>query len=157
MTGIDVLKQVVDNILDVVITTDASFSAQFVQSVRWSKHSEYSPAEALGTGLLDAVHPEDRPRLERLFRETIDGRVVGRIELRIRHGKTGEYRWLDAVGKRLSEPDGRFAGNVVVLRDVTELVETRTRYQDVLDASVEVIFEPTWRAAGASSVAAGRA
>ncbi len=54
------------------------------------------------------------------------------------------------VGKRLSEPEGgQLAGNVVVLRDVTELVDARARYQEVLDAASEVIvhadLEGRWR------------
>ena len=64
-------------------------------------------------GLIDAiVHPEDRPRwAQRGPGESMDLRIVQR---------SGELRWVHHVGRPVCGADGRYQGQRVTMRDITE-------------------------------------
>jgi PAS domain S-box-containing protein len=64
-------------------------------SPSWRLFTNQSQAEWKSFGWLDAVHPEDRPRVSELWREVIVKKVSFEAEYRLRHA-SGEWRWTAA-------------------------------------------------------------
>lgn len=65
--------------------------------------------------LFDAVHPEDRARVEEVYRLAFEERTGYSAEFRTRPG-----RWLAARGRILFSPDGRPARSVGTVLDITD-------------------------------------
>jgi PAS domain S-box-containing protein len=85
----------------------------------WYEFTGQTPAEALGLGWLDAVHPEDRPAAERAFLEANAHRREYHVDYRLRR-HDGAYRWsLDTAAPRLRD-DGTFLGYIGSVLDIEE-------------------------------------
>jgi PAS domain S-box-containing protein len=65
-----------------------------------------APERATLTGWLTRLHPEDRPRAEQLVVAVIRDGGRFRHEFRLRHGRSGEWRWFEGRGRRIDSPDG---------------------------------------------------
>ncbi|RRS04708.1 response regulator [Aquabacterium soli] len=101
-----------------VWTTDIDGQCTYL-SRSWYEFTGQTPETGLGTGWLDATHPEDRPGAERSFVEANATRSAFSLEYRLRR-HDGSYRWaIDAAAPWLS-PDGAFLGYVGSVIDITE-------------------------------------
>jgi len=60
---------------------------------RWLEFSGFSQDQALGWGWMDALHPEDRARLDEAWRAAVASGEPMEAEARMR-GADGQYRWL---------------------------------------------------------------
>lgn len=90
----------------------------------------YKPENLLGKNVFEFVHPDDRPRIEAIFREHLPlPGSINPIELRFRHND-GSWRTLEATANNLLHEPG-VAGIVVNSRDISE----RKRTEDVLHAT----------------------
>ena len=145
------LTLVANNVVDVVLTTDASFSTTFV-SPSAEPVLGCPPESARGSRFPDSVHPDDRSRLDALVASAEAAGASNSIEIRVRHHRTGEYLWFDISARRILDPEGRLASHVLVLRDAggrkqaeSALVESEARYREVIDAAHEVIFQTDLR------------
>ncbi|MFH1028732.1 MAG: PAS domain S-box protein, partial [Pseudomonadota bacterium] len=81
----------------------------------------YQPHEFLeNPGLwFSLVHPDDIPVIQAQTAAIYASKQTGKREYRMRHKKTGEYRWMeDLVVPRLDE-DGNVIGTFGVARDIT--------------------------------------
>ena len=79
----------------------------------------YAPRERVGSPALELVHPDDVPRVARLFAPgSRDNGLIGPAEYRVRH-RDGSWRRVEAVGKNLSTGQAH-QGVVVTVRDITE-------------------------------------
>ena len=118
----------------------------------------YAPAELVGHNAFELVHPDDLPRLVKLFQEGIP--QVGKVEqaeFRLR-AKDGSWRWQLAVGTNLlHEP--AVGGILINSRDITErkqdedrLRRSEERYRTLFSTLIEgfciieVIFDSDGRA-----------
>ena len=105
----------------------------------------YTPAEFIGRNALALVHPEERPRVSRMFAEllTAPGRSVSAC-YRSRH-KDGSWRWLE--GTRTNLLGDPLVGAVVAHdRDVGErrqAEETLFRLAAIVDSSEDAIVGKT--------------
>lgn len=81
-----------------------------------------TPAEFLAnSGLwLECVHPEDRPILFGTTQQILQNGQEGSRYYRLRHVRTGEYRWVADRVVPLHDASGRVCGYQGVARDVTE-------------------------------------
>ncbi len=105
-------------------------------SAEWRFITGQTIDEFLGTGWLDSIHPEDRERVERDWRESLrTGRIFdGRFRMRTR---SGSYRHYDVRAVPI-ERDGKIAEWVGACTDVTsqrEAEEMRGRLTDQLSAA----------------------
>jgi PAS domain S-box-containing protein len=82
----------------------------------------YSPDDFLENANLwsSCVHPDDLPRLEETARRLTSGGPAQTRVYRFRHGRTGEYRWLeDRLAPRRNSA-GELIGLFGVARDITD-------------------------------------
>jgi PAS domain S-box-containing protein len=105
-------------------------------SPEWRWITGQSLEEYLGNGWLDAVHPEDRERVERDWRECVGGGKIFDNRYRVRT-KTGSYRHYDVRAVPI-ERDGKIIEWVGASTDVTaqrEAEEMRGRLTEQLSAA----------------------
>ncbi len=105
-------------------------------SAEWRWITGQTAEEFLGSGWLDSIHPEDRDRVERDWRESMrSGRIFDdRLRMRTR---AGSYRHYEVHAVPI-ERDGKIAEWVGACTDVTsqrEAEEMRTRLTDQLSAA----------------------
>ncbi|MEI8081114.1 MAG: PAS domain S-box protein [Actinomycetes bacterium] len=79
----------------------------------------YTADELIGHSGGWLVHPDDLAAAKEGSHQESGG-----VELRFRH-KDGEYRWMAAEGKVVTDPGGTVVGRVDVLRDINEQVVAR--------------------------------
>jgi diguanylate cyclase (GGDEF)-like protein/PAS domain S-box-containing protein len=106
----------------------------------------YDPDDAVGTNILDHVHPEDLPHvLEETEKALSEGGIVSnKAEYRYRH-KDGSWRWIESVSTYLLD-DPAVGAVVVSSRDVTErkeaeeaLSQAEKRFRSLVQNSSDVI------------------
>ena len=105
-------------------------------SPEWRWITGQSLEEYLGNGWLDAIHPEDRERVEREWRECVQAGKVFDSLYRVRT-KTGAYRHYDVRAVPI-ERDGKIIEWVGASTDVTgqrEAEEMRGRLTEQLSAA----------------------
>jgi PAS domain S-box-containing protein len=116
------------------VTTPSGEIAE--DSPEWRWITGQSLEEYLGNGWLDAVHPEDRERVERDWRECVGGGKIFDNRYRVRT-KTGSYRHYDVRAVPI-ERDGKIIEWVGASTDVTaqrEAEEMRGRLTEQLSAA----------------------
>ncbi|WP_203076879.1 sensor histidine kinase [Falsiroseomonas ponticola] len=92
----------------------------------WYDFTGQTPATALGTGWLDAVHPEDRGPARARFLQGVRDRAPFRLDYRLQRAD-GAWRWtIDAAEPRLVG-GGEYLGHVGSVLDITERRETEER------------------------------
>ncbi|HYE06027.1 MAG TPA: PAS domain-containing protein [Planctomycetota bacterium] len=85
----------------------------------WYEFTGQTVKAGLGSGWLDAVHPDDRAESERIFREANERRRAFRTEYRLRR-HDGVYRWaINSAAPRLG-PAGEHLGYIGSVLDITE-------------------------------------
>ena len=109
--------------------TDSEGHVAFVNE-GWLRFTGLTLAEDLGDTFGRSAHPDDRDDLLGRWRDAFGRRAEFRFEYRLRHGGTGDYRWVLEVGvPRYAE--GEFAGYVGTATDIHE----RKQMEDALRSS----------------------
>ncbi|MCA9737796.1 MAG: response regulator, partial [Gemmatimonadetes bacterium] len=98
--------------------TDPTGACVFL-SRGWHTFTGQSEEESLGFGWLEAVHPDDRRRSERIFLESNARREAFQLDYRIRRAD-GAYRWAIDAGAPRFGADGAFEGFSGSVIDVHE-------------------------------------
>jgi PAS domain S-box-containing protein len=84
----------------------------------WYEFTGQTEGAALGTGWLDAVHPDDRERSDAAFAAANAKRHAFALEYRLRR-RDGNYRWVIDSGRARFDGE-RFMGYVGSVIDITE-------------------------------------
>lgn len=113
--------------------TDASKEVVYLNK-SWAEFTGRAENQDVGHGWLEAVHPEDRERVQEDYFEAFDAREAVRLEYRLRH-HSGEYRWVLDTGRPRYLPNGAFAGYIGSCVDITD----RKEAEDFLQATNEVL------------------
>ncbi len=102
--------------------------------------------ERLGADSFDSIHPEDLPRVRRLFDETVASGIGRRAEYRFL-SKSGQIRFIESQGSVIKDRLGQTEKVVVVSRDVTErkqaeneLRKSEQRYKHLLGTVTDYIY-----------------
>ncbi len=134
------LRQITDNMLDMVCQTDAEGIIQYASPSNEGVLG-YKPKELLGRSIFEFVHPDDLNRTIATFVTGIKMLAGGRLEVRFRHA-AGHYPWLEIVGKPLFDARGAATGAIFGARDITErrqaelyLKESEERFRTLFESA----------------------
>ena len=96
---------------------------------RWCEYASMSPADAMGWGWLDAVHPDD---LERVQAEWAASVAEGRdFELEFRFGRPGaEATWVTGTATALLDAVGAVTGYIGTVTNISAAVAARLALVD---------------------------
>jgi PAS domain S-box-containing protein len=154
LTDITDRKQVEENLRDsearfrnmaddapvMIWVADATGYCTFL-SQSWYDFTGQTEETGLGSGWLNAVHPDDRALTETLFIEAHERQENFRIEYRLWH-KDGEYRWaLDTATPRLSR-DGQFNGYIGSVLDISDRKQAEQALQES-EARLKLAYQAT--------------
>jgi PAS domain S-box-containing protein len=122
------LVRVVENSTDFIGICDLEGRAFFVNRAGLQLIGLDSLEQACNTPVASFFFPEDQPRMMQEFFPSVLAQGHGEVEVRFRHFKTGEARWIACKVITLPGADGRPIGFATVSQDVTE----RRRMEDSL-------------------------
>ena len=98
------------------------------------------PDTLLGTDSFVDIYPEDRPRIKKVFEETIRTGVGHQTEYRLMD-KDGNTRHIESRGSVIKDASGRPSGVVIVSRDVTERRLSEIAFRELVQATAGVTGE----------------
>ena len=100
-------------------------------SPQWCDFAGQSFEGSLGSGWLEAVHPEDRDRTLRAWQEAqVNGEYY--LEHRVRRGTDGEYRWHQTRARPVNPGQGTSGDWVGTMTDIHDLRALKDRQQMLL-------------------------
>ncbi|AUX79297.1 sensor domain-containing protein [Sinorhizobium fredii] len=104
----------------VMIWVTAESGAATYHSRLWLETTGQTSEQARGLGWADAVHPENRQKVEAGFEAAMRDRKPVRVEYRLRRAD-GSWAWVIDLGQPRFASDGRLLGYVGIALDITEL------------------------------------
>ena len=113
------LGMVLDNLSDLVAMLDTSGRRLYNSP---SYNAVFGDKDLTGTDSFREIHPEDRERVQRVFRETVASGVGQRTQFRFLLGD-GRVRYIESQGDVIKDAEGKVAQVVVVARDITRRKE----------------------------------
>lgn len=94
-----------------------------------------------------AIHPDDRKRVERLLKRSLEQRSAYSAEYRVLW-PDGHIHWINAQGTVFTRPDGALLGMGGITEDITDrkLTETalrnsESRFRALVEASSDVVYQ----------------
>jgi PAS domain S-box-containing protein len=111
-------RALVEASAQIVWTADAG-GERYEDSPSWRAFTGRTYEQLRGLGWLDAVHPEDRERVIRVWQDAARSMTQFAVEYRKRH-RSGEWRWVSVRGVPLCDQDRSLYGWVGMDSDVTE-------------------------------------
>jgi PAS domain S-box-containing protein len=96
----------------------------------WLKFTGRTLQQEMGNGWAEGVHPDDLDRCFEIYTTAFDRREPFEMEYRLRH-VSGEYRWIQDLGKPVYDGSGEFTGYIGHCFDTTE----RRQAQEALQVS----------------------
>lgn len=109
----------------VIFMADGAGSCLYINQ-RWTRWTGLGPDESLGWGWARRLHPDDRERVQRRWREAVERGEPWQAEYRIL-GPSGEARWVEARADRFPDPSGevRYLGTAVDITGRRRAAEER--------------------------------
>lgn len=117
----DWFRSLADYAAVLVWAADARGNVTYLNSY-WLSFTGRPEATQLGSGWIEAVHPDDRPAMLRDFAKAFAQRRRFRLWYRLRHAD-GDYRWIEDNAAPRYDAAGEFLGYVGVCADITEYRE----------------------------------
>lgn len=152
-------KRLIDDMPVMVWLTDAANHTTYM-SRRWYEFTGQTEAQAMAMGWIDAVLPEDRPRLAPIRRMIRAGQPF-ELDFRVRRAD-GEARWMMSAGLPRFGPDGSIIGYAGSLTDIharktaeREVTAVQMRLARALDGTGVGVWE--WDGATDTVVLSGGA
>ena len=112
----------------------------------WTTFTGQSAEEAQGRGWSEALHPEDRVRVEEVLKQALETRNPYKTEYRLRR-HDGEYRVLAVRGAPVVEDDGAVHEWIGTATDITEDQQAETlrrasekKYRQIVEGAPEGIW-----------------
>ncbi|MCC2656542.1 MAG: hypothetical protein K0Q76_1650 [Panacagrimonas sp.] len=135
-------RALVEGAAQIVWSTDAD--GRVVEPLpSWCAFTGQTAARAMGEGWVDAVHPDDRERFRRLWRQALESARAFEGEFRVQHAQAG-WRWMRARGHPVMGDDGTVREWIGMNVDVSERkrIERRDAFLVRLDDAVRSLSDP---------------
>lgn len=107
-------------------------------SKQWYENTGQTPETGLGFGWLDATHPDDAERAEKVFEEANRERKLFYLEYRLKQ-KNGEYRWCIDTGNARFNDKGEFVGFAGTVIDIHDRKTAEIKTEEALQARDEFL------------------
>ena len=115
---------------------------------RWYDYTGSTPAECLGHGWADPLHPDDAVRSRATWRHSLATGEPYDIEYRFKEAKTGEYRWFLGRARPVRDPAtgqiARWFGTCTDIEDQKRLEvaarQSERRYRSLTEAAPGLVF-----------------
>lgn len=107
----------------IVWMADASGIATYCNQ-RWYDYTGLTPEEALNSGNIDRVHPEDRDRLQTQWAKALAESSILEIEIRLR-SRDDTYRWFLCRSVPTYDPIGQLTGWIGTSTDIDDQKRTQ--------------------------------
>lgn len=139
-------RTVFSGVRDVVFKADRA-GAWTLLNPAWIDLTGLPVEDTLGTPVVEAVHPDDREKVEALAQALFAGWVQhAKQEVRI-GSRDGGWRWTEMSVRRAEGADGSGIGMSGTLKDITErrdaeqaLRDSRRRFQDITAVLTEGVY-----------------
>ncbi len=134
-------RALIENSADGIVLIDA------LGSIIFTSHANnhilgYTAEERLGKNIFELLHPEDGPRIKKVFGALVlrpGSRVVTEVRYRL---KTGGWRWLECIANNLLT-DPSVAGVVINYRDISERKEAEQKIRTLNEELEQRVTERT--------------
>lgn len=97
----------------------------------WLEFTGRTMEQEAGDGWAEGVHPEDLEHCLQIYLESFAARRPFAMEYRLRH-HSGEYRWLNDIGRPFFDLEGNFAGYIGSCYDITEAKSSQEQKNQLL-------------------------
>jgi len=140
----EIFRLISDNVTDLIAVIDKE-GRRLYNSASY-RNVLGDPESIIGTNSFAEIHPDERGKVQDVFRETLASGVGQRTEYRFVL-KDGSMRHVESVGNVIRDALGVPCKVVVVSRDITErkrseeaLRESEQRYKRLLGSTTDYIF-----------------
>lgn len=116
-----IFKLILDHANDLITIINENLEFEYVNENAYLEILGYSKEEILRTKVLDPIHPDDKKKAIKYFRESFK-QCEDRVEIRVKH-KNSQYLWLENKGKIFIDKEGK-KKIILVSRDITERKKT---------------------------------
>jgi PAS domain S-box-containing protein len=110
-------RSLIEATASLVWTTDAEGRFVAPQPL-WEAYTGQSFAAYQNWGWSQALHPDDRERVQQQWFAALEARRIHQVEGRLWHVKTGEYRYFEAKAVPILRPDGSIREWIGTVNDV---------------------------------------
>ncbi|MEL7654498.1 MAG: PAS domain S-box protein, partial [Bacillota bacterium] len=110
-----------ESVTQAIWETDASGS-NVSDSPGWRNYTGQTYEEIQGLGFLNAVHPDDREYVEKLWLECVKKQNHFNAEIRVK-GPNGAWKWINVLGAPVYDSNGNVTRWVGIDIDITERKE----------------------------------
>ena len=132
------LRYLIDTVPAIIWITGPDGQNQYLNK-NWYKFTGQTVESAKDFGWLEAVHPDDRPKVEQNFLKANSKRQDFHDSFRLKN-KRGEYRWVLDSGSPKYNSDGQYEGMIGTVVDVNEekvkeqlLLEKEHRIRSIIE------------------------
>ena len=139
-------RTLIETLPQLIWTTCPEGGARYY-SPQWQAYTGLDPGAHMGSGWLDAVHPDDREHAAAEWRNAVEQKHLYDVDYRLR-GADGSYRWFKARGTPIRDEDGNITEWFGTTTDIDDIVRARETLQsNVVEFEVIVQREIARRAA----------
>jgi PAS domain S-box-containing protein len=112
------LRQVIEHVADVLFEQDLEGRFTFLNPA-WYDATGFTLEESLGRHFVEFVHPDDATVTRDAFEALLNDGTVPAIQPMRYLTRDGQFRWMEARARRLTDANDMPAGTIGTLRDVT--------------------------------------
>jgi PAS domain S-box-containing protein len=116
-----------------IFRSDAAGQNIYVNA-QWQRMTGLSAEQARGNGWMRAIHPEDRTRVAKLWKELARSGATFTASYRYKTLE-GVVRWVECTVRQILSADGARQGFVGVVQDVSERHEAERRLREAKEAA----------------------
>ncbi len=132
--------RLLNSTLSAIIWRSDATGAFTIPQPEWEFYTGQSWEDYKGFGWLQAMHPDDREQVWALWQEAQQRRTTYAAEGRLWHAASSQYRYFEARGMALFDPDGsvrEWIGNISDVHDRKQteaaLRDSEERFHDLAD------------------------